>query len=216
MRWVLGFGLNASLSARSAKFVIVPASGNGSADLINLKLQLYQPTSTDSSRSGVGAKKQTTMRSEDFDEQSSAFNCQRNKSTMKYSFKALILALTAVSSSAFAPSMHPTARAAPLSMSTRSSTASRPKRTIRDRTREETISLVRDITQAAFEAGPRAAPSRTLQAYIAVSRTLQDFSPFQPLITGEKAENFSAPVALRKLFGKMRRFKHNTVDYFSF
>ena len=208
MRWV----------ARSTKFGMIPASGNGSADRFDQPKSstvncINQPQLTHRTRPD---KKRTTMRSVHFDEQKSAFISQRNKSTMKYSFKALILALTAVSSSAFAPLMHPTARAAPLSMSTRSSTASRPKRTIRDRSREETISLVCDITQAAFEAGPRAAPSRTLQAYIAVSRTLQDFSPFQPLITGEKAENFSAPVALRKLFGKMRRFKHITVDYFSF
>lgn len=121
---------------------------------------------------------------------------------MRHSTVGLILAASAVSSSAFVPgSIAP--RGTHL-MSTRSSTAtSRPKRTIRDRSPEETISLVRDITQAAFEAGPRAAPSRTLQAYIAISRTVQDFSPLQPLINGQKAENFSAPVALRKLFERL-------------
>ena len=82
-----------------------------------------------------------------------------------------------------------------------SSTSSRKKRSVRDRSSQETVSLIRDITQAAFDAGPRAAPSRTIQAYIAISRTLQDFSPIQP--NGRKAEDFSAPVALRKLFERL-------------
>ncbi|KAL3778550.1 hypothetical protein ACHAWO_012038 [Cyclotella atomus] len=122
---------------------------------------------------------------------------------MKHSVAALIIAFSAASTSAFAPVSTAPSRTSHLK-STRSSTVtSRPKRTIRDRSPEETISLVRDITQAALEAGPRAAPSRTLQAYIAISRTLQDFSPLSPLIRGQQAENFSAPVALRKLFERL-------------
>lgn len=46
-----------------------------------------------------------------------------------------------------------------------------------------------------------AAPSRTIQAYIAISRTLQDFSPIQR--PGRTPEEFSAPVALRKLFERL-------------
>lgn len=61
---------------------------------------------------------------------------------------------------------------------------------------------MRDIVKAAYDAGPRAAPSRTLQAYVAISRTLQDFSPIQ-LRPGRTAEEFSAPVALRKLFERL-------------
>jgi aarF domain-containing kinase len=123
---------------------------------------------------------------------------------MKHSIAALFLV---VSVAAFVPPPTIQRSAASLGMSTKSSTTksspSRPKRTIRDRSTEETVALLRDIAQAAFDAGPRAAPSRTLQAYIAISRTVQDFSPFQPLISGQKAENFSAPVALRKLFERL-------------
>ena len=46
-----------------------------------------------------------------------------------------------------------------------------------------------------------AAPSRTIQAYIAISRTLQDFSPIQR--PGRTPEEFSGPVALRKLFERL-------------
>jgi hypothetical protein len=77
----------------------------------------------------------------------------------------------------------------------------RPKKTVQDRSQEEAISLVRDIIQAAVDAGPRAAPARTLQAYMALSTTLRDFSPLQP--PGKSAESFSTPVALRKLFERM-------------
>lgn len=73
----------------------------------------------------------------------------------------------------------------------------RPKKSVQDRTQEEAISLIRDVIQAAIEAGPTAGPARTLQAYLAVTRTLQDFLP------GPAAEEFSAPVALRKLFERL-------------
>lgn len=39
--------------------------------------------------------------------------------------------------------------------STNSATTTRPKRTIRDRSSEEAVSLLRDIVQAAYDAGPR-------------------------------------------------------------
>lgn len=78
-----------------------------------------------------------------------------------------------------------------------SSSTKRPKKSVQDRTQEEAISLIRDVIQAAIEAGPRAAPARTIQAYLAVTRTLQDFLP------GPTSEEFSAPVALRKLFERL-------------
>ena len=42
-----------------------------------------------------------------------------------------------------------------LQSSTNSATTTRPKRTIRDRSSEEAVSLLRDIVQAAYDAGPR-------------------------------------------------------------
>jgi hypothetical protein len=76
----------------------------------------------------------------------------------------------------------------------------RPKKSVQDRTQEEAVSLIRDVVQAVYEAGPRAGPARTLQAYLAVTRTIQDFLP-QP--GRPTAESFSIPVALRKLFERL-------------
>jgi len=59
--------------------------------------------------------------------------------------------------------------------------------------------LIRDMVEATMEAGPRAGPARTFQAYLAVTQTLRDFSPF----LGGGGEAFSAPVALRKLFERL-------------
>ena len=140
---------------------------------------------------------------------------------VKYQLSALLVALAASPAMGFVdpklvapPALHrpadsPAANAlSPHSMSTRSSsssnastTTSRPKRTLQDRSSQEAVGLMRDIIQAAYDAGPRAAPSRTLQAYFAISRTLQDFSPIQR--PGRTAEEFSAPVALRKLFERL-------------
>jgi len=75
------------------------------------------------------------------------------------------------------------------------------KKTVADRTQAETQSLIQDILKAAIEAGPRAGPARTIQAYKAITRTIQDFIP-QPNRNGDP-EIFSAPVALRKLFERM-------------
>ena len=123
---------------------------------------------------------------------------------VRYKLLALIAAVATASTAAFAPIQPPTQPIFALAStrsSTSSSTTSRAKKSVRERTSEEAVSLIRDVVQAAFDAGPRAAPSRTLQAYIAISRTLQDFSPIQR--PGRKAEEFSAPVALRKLFERL-------------
>jgi len=123
---------------------------------------------------------------------------------VKYSL-SLLAALAASSSvSAFVAPSKPTLKMQPIAMSTSSTTSTTtrtPKRTLQDRSSEEAVSLLRDIVQAAYEAGPRAAPSRTIQAYVAITRTLQDFSPIQR--PGRTAEEFSAPVALRKLFERL-------------
>ncbi|KAK1739732.1 ABC1 kinase family protein [Skeletonema marinoi] len=123
---------------------------------------------------------------------------------VKYKLIALLAAVASATSAAFvSPALPPIHSNFALS-STRSSTStstSRAKKSVRERTSEEAVSLIRDVVQAAFDAGPRAAPSRTLQAYIAISRTLQDFSPIQR--PGRQAEEFSAPVALRKLFERL-------------
>lgn len=124
---------------------------------------------------------------------------------VKYKLVALIAAVATASSVAFVPPTQPPTQTSFALSSTRSSTSnkttSRAKKSVSERTSEEAASLIRDVVQAAFDAGPRAAPSRTLQAYIAISRTLQDFSPIQR--PGRKAEEFSAPVALRKLFERL-------------
>ena len=90
----------------------------------------------------------------------------------------------------------------------------KPKKTVRDRTNEEAASLIRDIIQAGVEAGPRAGVVRSLQAYYAVTSTLNDFLPISiPIIgqtrsqrqrnQGNEVEPFSAPVAVRKLFERL-------------
>ena len=123
----------------------------------------------------------------------------------KYKLVALIAAVATASSAAFVPPAQPPPTQSTFALySTKSSTTtttSRAKKSVRERTSEEAVSLIRDVVQAAFDAGPRAAPSRTLQAYIAITRTLQDFSPVQR--PGRQAEQFSAPVALRKLFERL-------------
>jgi aarF domain-containing kinase len=92
-------------------------------------------------------------------------------------------------------------RTSRLHMTTTSTTTTntRRKRSVTDRTQEETLSLIQDVLTAVFEAGPRAGPARTLQAYRALSSTIQDFVP----IFNRNPETFSAPVALRKLFERL-------------
>jgi aarF domain-containing kinase len=48
---------------------------------------------------------------------------------------------------------------------------------VADRTPEEAASLLRDVVRAAADAGPRAGPERTLQAYRALGRTAQEYLP---------------------------------------
>lgn len=109
----------------------------------------------------------------------------------------------------------------PLQMSSTSSPSPRrPKKSVADRTQAETTALIRDIIQAAIEAGPRAGPARTMQAYSALVRTVQDFlpasagvprSPFfgtfgrstNGMNQRSEPETFSTPLALRKLFERM-------------
>ena len=77
--------------------------------------------------------------------------------------------------------------------------ASRRKKSFQERTPQETFSLVQDVLTAVLEAGPRAGPARTLQAYRALTTTIQDFVP----IFQSNVEPYSAPVALRKLFERL-------------
>ena len=76
----------------------------------------------------------------------------------------------------------------------------KPKKSVRDRTQEEAISLIRDIIQAAVDAGPQAGPVRTFQAYRAFTETIREFVPRfgQP-----NPPAFSAPKAIRTLFEKL-------------
>jgi aarF domain-containing kinase len=98
-----------------------------------------------------------------------------------------------------------------ISSTTSSSTTNptrRAKKTVADRTQAETTSLIRDIIQASIEAGPRAGPARTIQAYSALMRTVQDFMPVSSaspfgVISRNEPETFTAPLALRKLFERM-------------
>lgn len=78
----------------------------------------------------------------------------------------------------------------------------RRKKTLQDRTQQETISLLQDVLTAVVDAGPRAGPARTLQAYRAISSTIRDFVP-SPFQSNTAVEPFSAPVALRKLFERL-------------
>lgn len=57
--------------------------------------------------------------------------------------------------------------------------------------------MLQDILRAAIDAGPRAGPARTLQAYRAITDTTREFLP--KLITRQ----VSAPVILRTLFERM-------------
>jgi aarF domain-containing kinase len=82
---------------------------------------------------------------------------------------------------------------------TDTNTKRKSKRTIADRTQAETRALIEDVIKAAIDAGPKAGPARTFQAYRAFSRTLEDFIPR----SGKSSETFSLPVALRKIFERM-------------
>lgn len=79
----------------------------------------------------------------------------------------------------------------------------RRAKTIRDRTPQEGISLVQDIVQAVADAGPRAGPTRTLQAYRAFTTTIRDFLPQLLPLPTRTSSGVSLPAILRTLFERM-------------
>ena len=56
------------------------------------------------------------------------------------------------------------------------STTTKRKKSLSDRTQAEAMELVNDLAKAGFEVGS-AAPRRTFQAYIAFLSTIREFSP---------------------------------------
>jgi hypothetical protein len=82
-------------------------------------------------------------------------------------------------------------------------TGRRRRKTVADRTQEEAISLMRDVVRAAVEAGPRAGPQRTLQAYRAFATTLREYLP--QIVTARSTEelNRKFPQILRTLMERM-------------
>lgn len=85
--------------------------------------------------------------------------------------RALVVVATSAlftSTDAFASLHQPLSRNSALHMESgsKTSTARRPKKSVRDRTQEETVGLIKDIIEAVVEAGPRAGPARTLQVRI--------------------------------------------------
>lgn len=113
------------------------------------------------------------------------------------------LAIMLLNVAAFTPTRpvnHDIVTSLPMSTSSTQTTPNRrAKKTVQDRTQEEAASLIQDIIQAAVEAGPRAGPARTFQAYLAFSQTFREFLP-RP---GRPAPIFSVPKVLRTLFEKL-------------
>jgi len=106
-----------------------------------------------------------------------------------------------VSTSIYTASVHN-----PLHMVSSSTTAApssprnrRKPKQLSDRTPEEFRSLVQDLIETAIDAGPRAGPARTLQAYRAAAMTAREFLP-RP---GQPMNTVSVPKVLRSLFEKM-------------
>ncbi len=128
---------------------------------------------------------------------------------MKKTERILLLAVALIfivqTTIAFAPAVLRTAVTSndiSLHMSTPAASAPRsrrPKKSVQDRTQEEAASLIQDIIQAAVEAGPRAGPARTFQAYLAFRATFREFLP-RP---GRPTPEFSVPKVLRTLFEKL-------------
>jgi aarF domain-containing kinase len=73
------------------------------------------------------------------------------------------------------------------------------KKTLADRTQEETTELIQDIIQAAIEAGPQAGPTRTFQAFMAFSDTIREFMPQ----VSRPTSDFSTPTVVRTFFEKL-------------
>lgn len=85
-----------------------------------------------------------------------------------------------------------------------SSGNSRRKKSVTDRTQQEAVALIQDIIQAAMDAGPRAGPARTFQAYRAFAETFKEFLPTPPLPgLNREVPTFSVPKVLRTLFEKL-------------
>lgn len=74
----------------------------------------------------------------------------------------------------------------------------RRKKTLQDRSQEEARSLIRDIVRSLVDAGPRAGPMRTLQAYRAFDQTAREFLP---QIASRGTVN--TPAVLRTLFERL-------------
>lgn len=87
---------------------------------------------------------------------------------------------------------------------TSSSSRSQRKKSVTDRSQEEAVALIQDIVQAAIDAGPRAGPARTFQAYRAFADTFKEFLPAPPLPGfSREVPTFSVPKVLRTLFEKL-------------
>jgi len=118
------------------------------------------------------------------------------------------VAAPTIARKAFSSSDATSASAAPpRTTSSSSTTRRRPKKTISDRTQQEAASLVQDVIQAAVDAGPRAGPRRTLQAYAAFVSTSQEFLPklLQPGTSAATVQE-QLPAILRTLMERMGTF----------
>lgn len=71
------------------------------------------------------------------------------------------------------------------------------KKTVQDRSQQEAVALINDIIRCVAEAGPRAGPRRTFQAYRAFDQTVREFLP--QLASG----SVNTPAILRTLFERM-------------
>jgi len=124
---------------------------------------------------------------------------------MHWTFRVTVLTVFLHTILAFAPgTFHRASKNNVISLQATTSSpgttrSQRPKKTVQDRTQEEAASMIKDIIQAAVEAGPRAGPARTIQAYLALRETLREFLPFP----GRNTTEFSVPKALRVLFEKL-------------
>ncbi|KAL3940092.1 MAG: hypothetical protein SGBAC_005302 [Bacillariaceae sp.] len=89
--------------------------------------------------------------------------------------------------------------------SSSSSSSSRRKKSVTDRSQEEAVALIQDVIQAAVDAGPKAGPVRTFQAYRAFADTFREFLPTPPLpgLNNREVQPFSVPKVLRTLFEKL-------------
>jgi aarF domain-containing kinase len=78
------------------------------------------------------------------------------------------------------------------------------KKTLQDRSQQETVGLIKDVIQAVAEAGPRAGPRRTFQAQRAFLETAREFLP-QLLSSSPQDARIAtlAPKVLRTLFERL-------------